>query len=173
MERTMTIRYIPRKSDYIRASRALALKTRTFLVFAGVIGLILVGSAVVLASPAIGNGLWRNIGLIGLTVSVFYALYFFIVIPYQLSKAFKTKEHMRMAREITFTGEEVRMTIDDRTIALGWESIQKAIDGGDFYLLINKGEERIYPFVPARAFDNERMQAAFLDLLKTKSIPMI
>lgn len=173
METPLIIVYTPQRSDYIRASRALAMKTRTFQVLGGIILLVIILSALVLASPWIGNSTWNTAAFIGLLVGMFYVLFYLIVIPFQLSKAYKTKDHMRMPRQISFTDMGIAMTMGDRTFELAWERVQKAIDGGDFYLLINKGETRIYPFVPRRAFKDENMHAAFLDLLQAKSIPMI
>ena len=164
------VRFTPEKNDYIRASRVLASKSTGFLVLAGVMILVMLGSAVILIFPSIGNAVWRNAASITLLVGVFYIIYYLALIPLQLSRAYQKNETMRTERTIIFSDAHVMLTIGDQSRNMRWENIQKAVDGGDFYLLLYKGEEEIYPFVPKASFADQAAQEAFLALLEAKSI---
>jgi len=164
------VRFTPEKNDYIRASRTLAAKSPGFLILAGVMMLVMLGSAVILVVPSIGNAAWRNAASITMLVGLFYIIYYLALIPFQLSRAYKKNDYMRTERTITFSDASVMLTIGDQSRELQWENFQKTVDGDDFYLLLYKGEEEIYPFVPKDSFADQAAQDAFLALLETKSI---
>ena len=64
------------------------------------------------------------------------------------------------------------MEVGDRSTTFDWENFQKVIDGGDFFLMIYKAQQRIYPFIPKAALKDEGALDAYLDLLQEKSIPV-
>lgn len=172
MDLPIHVRYTPEKKDYVRASRVLARNTPGFVVIALVILLAITAAAFILIFPGIGNATWRNIALVVLLVGAFYVIYYFVFIPLQLSRAYKTNPYLQKEREFTFAEEQVIMGIGDKVTHLDWEHFQKVIDGGSFYLLIYQAEERVYPFVPKDAFEDQKGHDAFLQLLESKSIPM-
>lgn len=170
MTETLTISYTPVKEDYIRASRTLAKKTPGFLILAIILGLVMVASAVVLLVPSLGDDTWRNFAFIGLLVGVFYVVYYLAFIPWQLSKAYKSNAYLQKMRTLSFSDQGVMMRIGDRQTALDWTRIEKVITGDDFYLMTVGGEERIYPFIPFRAFEAEDSKRQFLALLHAHEI---
>ena len=172
MELPIHLRYTPEKKDYVRASRVLARNTPGFMVIAVVILLAMTAAAVILLIPGVENATWRNVALVVLLVGAFYIIYYFVFIPLQLYKAYKTNPYLQKEREFTFTDEQIIMEIDDKVTQLDWDHFQKVIDGGSFYLLIYQAEERVYPFVPKDAFEDQRAHDAFLQLLESKSVPM-
>jgi len=170
MDTKIQIRYTPEKSDYIRASRALGMKSTGFLILAGIVILSVIGAAIVLIFPSIGGGQWKSIAVAVLLVGLFYIVYYFAIIPFQLSQSYKSNDYLRMKRELVFTDEKVMMTIKDKSSDLSWDNFTEVIDGGDFYLMIYKDKQRVYPLVPYRAFENSESQEQFLRLLESKSI---
>lgn len=173
MESPIIIRYLPEKKDYIHASRALAMKTTSFLILAAVTILSVIAAAAVIVAPAIGNANWRNAAIIVLLVGLSYIAYYFILIPLQLSSAYKKHAYLQMEREYTFDDKQVLMKIGDLSTELQWENFQKVIDHRGFYLLVYNAGERVYPFIPGRAFEEKSSQALFRALLKEKSIPVV
>lgn len=98
MEEPLLIRYIPEKDDYLQASRALAYKSTAFKVLAAVILVAMLAALVVLIFPGIGNPTWESIALILVVVGAFYIVYYFVIIPFQFSRAFKKNEYLRQER---------------------------------------------------------------------------
>ncbi len=172
MDLPIEIRYTPEKKDYVRASRVLARHTPGFLIIGAVILSVMVIAAVILILPEIGNATWRNIALVVLLVGAFYVVYYFVFIPLQLSKAYKTNEYLQMERKFIFTEERVLMEIGDKATEFKWENFQKVIEGGGFYLMIFQAEERVYPFIPKDAFEDQELQDSFRQLLAHQSIPL-
>lgn len=172
METKLTLHYTPAKRDYVRASRALAMKSSWFLILAVMILLVLAGSAVILVSPGFGGETLRNIALITFLVCLVYAGYFIFIIPIQLGKAFKTNEHLQQERILSFHDDHLHMRIGTGSVELPWENLQRVVDGGKYYLLIFEGDEKVFPFIPKRAFD-ESTREAFLEFFHAKSILVI
>ena len=173
MEPRLTIRFTPEKHDYVRASRTLAQKSPWFLFLAGLILLAVIGSALLVIFPGLGGENLRSIAQIVLLVGVVYLLYYLFLIPWQLGRAFKANEHLRLERTLSFFDTHLRMGFGERGVDLAWENLQKVVDGGDYYLMIFKGDQLVYPFIPGRAVpdahDREALQAFFGE----KSIPVI
>ncbi len=172
MEKELVFTFQPEKKDYIKASRTLALKTTSFMIVGILIFLVVIASVVVLLVPGLGDASWRSAALVGLAMGAFYIFNFWLIIPYQLSNAFKRNENLRKARTITLSESEVRMQVGERNIEFPWENFQRVIEKDGFYLMIYKAEERIYPFLPARAFESKTSQEAFLALLDKKDLPI-
>lgn len=172
MDLPIEIRYTPKRKDYVHASRVLARHTPGFLIIATVILLVMAIAVVILIFPEVGNATWRNIALVALLVGAFYVVYYFLFIPLQLSKAYKTNEHLQMERKFIFTDERVLMEIGDNATEFKWENFQKVIEGDGYYLMIFQADERVYPFVPKDAFVDQEVQDSFLQLLAHQSIPL-
>jgi len=170
MDAPLVIRFTPDRKDYIRASRALAMKSTGFIIIAGTVILAMIAAAVVLIFPSIGTPVWRNTAFVVLLVGAFYILYFFAVIPWQLSRAYKASAYLQQSRELTFSESGVTMTIGEKTSNLLWENFKDVIDGNGFYLLIYEGENRVYPFIPKDAFTTEASEEAFRDVMAAKGI---
>jgi hypothetical protein len=64
------------------------------------------------------------------------------------------------------------MRVGDQTTDLLWDNFKEVIDGGGFYLLIYEGENRVYPFIPERAFTTGASEEALLAILAEKGIPL-
>jgi len=172
MEKELVFKFQPEKKDYIKASRTLALKTTSFLIIAILILLVVIASAVVLLVPGIGDASWRSAAFVGLAMGAFYIFNFWLIIPYQLSNAYKRNENLGKERTITLSDVEVTMQVGERMTKFAWENFQRVIERDDFYLMIYKAEERIYPFIPDRAIESESQRDSLLALLEEKSIPV-
>jgi hypothetical protein len=172
METLLKLRFTPNKQDYIRASRALARKTPAFIVLAAVIVLIMIGSAVILIVPSIGNATWTNVAVVSLLVGAFYLVYYFLVIPMQLSRSYKSNAYLQTERVFFFNDDHVTMHVGEKTSELHWENFEKVIDGKELYLIIYKAEERVYPFITKRAFKDEASEISFRQIFKEKSISL-
>ena len=157
----------------MRASRTLAQKSPWFLVLAGLILLAVIGSALLLIFPGLGGENLRSIAQIVLMAGVVYLLYYLFLIPWQLGRAYQANEHLRLERTLTFFDSHLRMVFGDRGVDLPWENLQKVVDGGDYYLMMFKGEQLVYPFIPARAFLDTHDRDALLAFFREKSIPVI
>lgn len=173
MKPILTLRYEPEKGDYISAARILARNSPGFMIVAGVILFAMAGSAAVLVFPEIGGEALRNIATIIFLFSLVYVLYFLFLIPFQLSRSYKANAHLRNERQLTFFESHLLMSMGQQSIELPWEGIKRVVDGGTYYLLIFQGDEKIYPFIPGRAFKDEKEKQAFLVFLQSKSIPVI
>ncbi len=172
MQDSLDIHYIPEEKDYIRASRTLASKTTTFWILVGVILVVMLGSAAVLIFPMVGNAAWNNAAVVALLVSAFYVIYYLIFIPWQLKRAYKSNEYLQKERKFHFSGAGVVMRIGDKGSDLAWENFTRVIDAGDFYLLLYEAEDKIYPFIPKDAFEDDGSEEAFLAFLNEKSVPV-
>lgn len=172
MEPKLTLYYTPTQRDYVRASRALAMKSSWFLIIAVIILAVLAGSAVILVNPGIGGPTMRNAALITFLVCLVYVVYFIFLIPIQLGKAYKTNEHLRQERILSFYDDHLHMRIGTGGVELPWKNLQRVVDGQNYTLLIFEGEQKVFPFIPKRAFD-EGSKPAFLAFFQSKSIPVI
>ena len=172
MEKELVFTYQPEKQDYINASRILAVKTPSFLVVGALILLVVAASIVVLAVPNLGDPSWRSAAFVGVAMGAFYILNFWLIMPYQLSNAYKRNENLRKERILRIKDSKVTLQIGDQTNEFSWEHFQKVLERSGFYLLIYRAEQRIYPFLPARAFMDETMKKDFLTLLEEKGIPI-
>jgi len=172
MERTINVQFTPEKKDYVRATRVLARKSPGFMVMAVILAVTVVASAVVMFVPGVGDPSWDSIALVILMVGAFYLLYFIAIVPFQFTQSYKKNKYLKLERKFTISDEEMVMEVGDRSTTFDWENFQKVIDGGDFFLMLYKEQERIYPFLPKEAFESKSDLDAYLDLLQEKSIPL-
>lgn len=172
MQKELVFTYQPEKEDYIKASRTLALKTTSYIIVAVLIILVIIVSAVVLIFPAIGDASWRSAAFVGLAMGAFYILNFWLIIPYQLSNAYKRNENLRKTRTLKIRDDGVTMQIGERASEFSWENFQRVIENGGFYMMIYKADQRVYPFIPKRAFTGAAQMEDFLSALEEKSIPV-
>jgi hypothetical protein len=172
MEKELILTYQPEKEDYIKASRTLAMNTTSFILVGLLIFFVVIASVVVLFVPAIGSGSWRSTAFVGLAMGAFFIVNFWLIIPYQLSKAYKQNENLRKERKLVINDAGVRMQIGERATDFPWENFQRVVEHDRFYLMIYKAEERVYPFIPQRAFENESSEEDFRAVLKNRAIPV-
>jgi hypothetical protein len=172
MQDSLEIRYTPEEKDYIRASRTLATRATAFWILAAVIGVVTLAAGAVLVFPGLGRPEWRNVAVVLLLVGAFYVIYYLVFIPWQLKRAYKSNEYLQRERKLRFSKNSVVMQIGDRGSDMAWEHFTRVIDAGDFYLLLYEAEDKIYPFIPKAAFEDEEAEAYFLALLAEKSIPV-
>lgn len=172
MAEPFQLRFTPEKKDYIQASRTLAGRMLTFQLLAGLILIILAGSLLILIVPSIVGPAWRNVAWVALLVSGFYVLYFYLFIPWQLARTYQSNEYLKAERIFNFQANQIMMKVGDKSSELSWEHFEKVIEGKDLYLLIYKADQRIYPFLPKRAFTEANSEAAFKHILAEKSIPL-
>jgi hypothetical protein len=172
MKKELVFTFQPQKKDYIKASRTLALKTPSFMIIGILILLVVIASVVVLIVPTIGNPTWRSAAFVGLAMGAFYIINFWLIIPYQLSNAFKRNENLRLERTLSVSDAGVAMQVGERSTQFSWENFQMVISSDGFYLMIYKADERIYPFIPKRAFEGATTKGDFLAVLEDKMIPV-
>ncbi len=172
MEQQLTLRYTPEKQDYVRASRTLALKSSWFVYLAVVVLLVLAVSGFILANPGIIGPTIRNIAMILFMVCLVYVIYFILIIPIQLAKAYKTTEHLRQERILIFWDDHLQMHIGEDSVLLPWEDLRRVVAGKKYYLLIFEAEQKVFPFIPKRGLDDGDRQV-FLEFFQSKSIPVI
>lgn len=171
MENTpLTIKYIPEAQDYVRASRALAKKSTSFIVMAVLLIVAMIAAVVILLLPSVGEENWDNIAMIFLVVGVFYIVYFFAVIPWQLKRAYKKNEHLQVERSFILKDESIGVRVGNEGTELNLENLEKVVDNDDLFLLVYKDNRKLYFFIPERAFSEEVTEETFLDYLKEKSI---
>ena len=171
MENTpLTIKYHPEAKDYVRASRALALKSISFIAMAVLLIISMIAAAVILLIPSLGDQNWDNIALILLVVGVFYIIYYFVVIPWQLKRAYKKNEHLQVERQFILKDEAIGVKVGQEGTELNLENLQKVVNADDLFLLIYKDKQKLYFFIPKQAFTEDVTEEAFLDYLEAKSI---
>lgn len=168
----LTIKYLPEAKDYIRASRALAKKSTSFIIMAVLLILAMIAAAVILLFPSVGDQNWNNIALILLVVGVFYILYFFAVIPWQLNRAYKKNEHLQVERQFILKDDTIGVKVGDEGTELNLDYLEKVVDAQDLYLMIYKNKQKLYFFIPNRAFSEEDTEKVFLEYLEEKSIKL-
>ena len=173
MEPILTLSYTPEKQDYIRASRVLSKKSPWFLILAAIIILLIMGSGIVLLFPGLAGASIQSAAPFMLIAGLVYLLYIFFLIPMQLSKAYQDKSHLRMARTMRFYPSQVMMEIGDQSVNLPLENLSRVIDGGEYCLMLFRGDEQVFPFIPARAFENPEDKDRLLDFFRAQSIPVI
>jgi hypothetical protein len=167
------IEYTPEKNDYIQASKVLAKKTPSFRILAGIILLVAATSIVILFIPSLRYTGWLNVATVTLLVCAFYIFYYLVLIPYQLSRSYQRSDSLKMNRRFTLGDEHVLMEIGENSSILPWEKFQKVMEGKEIYLLVFMDENRIYPLLPKRSFPDEATRDAFLNLIKSKSVPLV
>jgi hypothetical protein len=172
MEDRLVIQYSLKPKDYIRASRALAMKTRGFVLIGIFVILVMLVSAVILLIPSIAGTQWRGIAMIILLMGAFYFIYILAIVPMQLTRAYKDVEHMKKERKFFFSDSGVTVQIENQASTIAWGKIQKAVKGNGLYLLVCIADQKVYPIIPERAFETEEVKAQFLDMLKEKHIPV-
>jgi len=172
VEPRLTLRYTPEKRDYVRASRTLAMKSSWFLILAVLILLVLTGSAVILLNTDFGGPALRNVALILFLACLVYVIYFLFLIPIQLGKAFQANQHLQMERILVFGDAHLEMKIGEGSVELPWKDLKRVVDGENYTLLIFEGDQKVFPFIPKYAF-NDRTKQAFLDFIRSKTIPVI
>ncbi len=172
MTENLELRFIPEKKDYIAASRILAWRTSLFLVFGLMIVVVMVAALVLLLIPGLANPAWKNASIVALLVGAFYIIYFLVFIPLQLSRAFQSNAYLQKERRFIFSDDSITMVVGDKRSDLLWENVQKVIDGRDHYLLLYIAKERVYPFIPKRAFSESDAEQAFRACVEEKSVPI-
>lgn len=170
MEPKLEITYKPEKKDYVLASRTLARKTKLFLILAIVLTLGMIASIVILLVPSLQTPFVRNTAVVVLWVGVFYILYYFVLIPFQLNRVYKKNEFMQMDRYFTFTDDHLKMSIGEKSTELEWEHLKRVVYNDGLYLMVYKKDSPVYPFIHERAFADEAEKEAFVNLLKEKAI---
>jgi hypothetical protein len=168
----LTIKYIPEAKDYVRASRALAKKSTSFIIMAVLLVLAMAAAAVILLVPSVGEESWDNIAMILLVVGAFYIVYFFVVIPWQLKRAYKKNEHLQVERQFILKDESIGVRVGSEGTELNLDYLEKVVEVDDLYLMIYKDKQKLYFFIPERAFTKEVSEKAFVDYLQDKSISM-
>ena len=168
----LTIKYLPEARDYVRASRALAKKSTSFIIMAVLLILAMAAAAVILLLPSVGEENWDNIALILLVVGVFYIIYFFAVIPWQLRRAYKKNDHLQVERQFVLKEDVIGIKVGEEGTELELDKIEKVVDTDDLYLLIYKNKQKLYFFIPDRAFSAEASEESFLAYLEEKSIKL-
>jgi hypothetical protein len=173
MENTpLTIKYRPEAQDYVRASRALAKKSTSFIIMAVLLIVAMIAAAVILLIPTIGEESWDNIAVILLVVGAFYIVYFFVVIPWQLKRAYKKNEHLQVERQFILKDESIGVRVGKEETELDLEHLEKVVDVDDLYLMIYKDKQKLYFFIPRRAFTEDVTEEAFVEYLREKSISL-
>ncbi len=173
METPIKIRFSPERKEYIQASRLLAGKTQSFLIMAGMMGLLTIVSIVILALPSQTPSTWQNIAAIVCLVSGFFLIYYVVFIPFQLMRSYKKDPFLRETRILTFGDKKVRMTIGEKSMDMDWEDVHRVIQSRHLFLMIYKGDEDIYPFIPKRAFEDQSQLETFLQVLEKNTIPLV
>ncbi len=173
MEPILTLQYTPEKRDYVRASRVLARKSPWFLIVGAVILVAMLGAAVILILPGVGSDGLRQTAPVVLVASLGYALYFLLLIPIQLGRAYQSNPHLRMPRILTFFDSHLEMRIGEQSVELPWAILQQVIDGGDYLLMLFKGDQQVFTFIPNRAVDDGLTRQVVIGFFKAKSIPVI
>lgn len=168
----LQIQFVPKREDYIAASRLLAAKTPLFLVLAVVTIVIVVGSLVGLVFQLFTDPLWQNVALVSLVIGAFYMVYYFFLIPAQLSKTVKKNETLQLERKFTFSETAVDLMVGQQNSRMPWEHFKHVLAGKNFYVLVYEEEKKVYPFLPKGAFADSAEETAFLDLLKEHNIPL-
>ena len=166
----LTISYNPEAKDYVRASRALAMKSTSFIVMAVLLIVAMIAAAVILLLPSVGDQSWNNIAMILIVVGFFYIIYYFAVIPWQLKRAYKKNEHLQGERQFVLNDVNIQVKVGSEGTTLNLENLQKVVDAGDLYLLIYKDKQKFYFFIPQRAFNEDVTEKDFLNYLDEKSI---
>ncbi len=172
MDAPLVIRFTPDRKDYIRASRTLAMKSMGFIIIGSILVFLMIAAAVVLIVPGLVSPIFRNVAFVVLLIGAFNILYFLVVIPWQLSRTYKSNDFLQKSRMFTFSESGVAMDVGGRTSNLLWDNFEHVIDSAEFYLLIYKGENRVYPFIPKRAFSTEASEDAFRAAMEEKGIPI-
>jgi hypothetical protein len=172
MESPLEFRFKPEKSDYVQASRALANKTPMFIVLAVVTLIIMIGSVIVLVVPTVGNPTWNSVAIVSLIVGAFYLVYYFLLIPLQLGGTYKKNEYLQKERVMTISDENITMKVADRRSELAWDNFEKVLDCKNLYLMIYKADQRVYPFIPKRAFTEPGSEDAFRKSFVDHDIPI-
>lgn len=171
MENTpLTIKYHPEAQDYVRASRALAKKSTSFIIMAVLLIVAMIAAAVILLIPSVGEESWDNIAVILLVVGAFYIVYFFAVIPWQLKQAYKKNEHLQVERQFILKDESIGVRVGNEGTELSLDHLEKVVDVDNLYLMIYKDKQKLYFFIPDRAFSEEVSEKVFVDYLREKSI---
>lgn len=172
MQKEMILTYLPEKKDYIKASRTLALKTTSFIIIGLLIFIVAVASVLVLIVPDLSAGSLRSAAFLGLALGAFFIINFWLIIPYQLSKAFKSNETLRKERRLNINDSGLTMHIGENADEFSWDKFQRVIENDGFYLMIYQADEPVYPFIPKRAFEKTGSKEDFLAFLEEKAIPV-
>lgn len=168
----LEIKFTPKREDYIQASRLMAAKTPLFIVLAAVTILIVAGSLVGLVFQLFTDPTWQNVALVSLLIGAFYLVYYFFLIPAQLTKTIKKNETLQMDRKFTFGETEVDLMVGKQTSRMSWEHFTHVMAGRKVYVLVYEEVKKVYPFLPKRAFADLAEEETFLDMLKEHNIPV-
>ena len=168
----LEIKFTPRREDYIQASRLLAAKTPLFIILAAVTIVIVLGSLVGLALSLFTDPVWQNVALVSLVIGAFYLVYYFFLIPAQLTKTIKKNEVLLKDRKFTFGETAVDLLLGDQTSTMPWEHFTHVMAGKKLYVMVYEETKKVYPFLPKSAFADLAEEETFLDLLKEHQIPV-
>ena len=108
-----------------------------------------------------------------LIAGLIYLAYIFFLIPMQLSKAYQTKPHLSMTRSMAFYEQHLMIRMGEQSVNLPWEHLEKVIDDGDYFLMLFRGDEQVFPFIPGRAFTNLSDREALLNFFRAHGITVI
>jgi hypothetical protein len=168
----LEIKFTPKREDYIQASRLLAAKTPLFIVLAVLTILVVAGSLVGLALQLFTDPVWNNVALVSLVIGVFYLVYYFFLIPAQLSRTIKKNEALQKDRKFIFGETEVDLMIGNQSSRMPWEHFTHVMAGKKLYVMVYEEAKKVYPFLPKSAFADLAEEETFLDMLKEHNIPL-
>ena len=81
-------------------------------------------------------------------------------------------QEIAMVMQDPFTSLNPMMRVGDQTSQLSWGNIERLIEGRTHYLIFYSGDEKMYPFIPKRAFSLQASEARLKRIFEERDIPV-
>jgi hypothetical protein len=158
----LTLHFTPEKNDYIQVLRIFFLHQTGSRISLGFLVIIFAYMAYSIATSAVTPSIFEIILLIFPPVFVLYIL---IVQPRGMAD--KAMANEQLAAETTWElGEQgIDMSTSFGSTHLNWEDLSRLVTTKEYYLLLLKGNQRAFRFLPRRVFASPQDQDTFLNLV--------
>ncbi|NJD58672.1 MAG: hypothetical protein C3F13_18020 [Anaerolineales bacterium] len=159
---TLTLHYTPEKNDYIQVLRIFFLHQTGSRISLGFLVIIFVYMLYNVATSAVTVSIFEIILLLFPPVFVAYILF---VQPRGIAD--KAMANEQLAAETTWElGEQgVDISTSFGSTHLNWEDFSRMVTTKEYYLLLIKGNQRTFRFLPRKVFTSPQEQDTFLSLV--------
>lgn len=164
MDRSMTLRYTPVQKDYENVLRQFFWQRKGTKVSVAVMiiafGLVLYLILTKDAQPTIFELMW-------LLMPPFFVAFVFLLQPKRIAK--QAAQNEQLVTEATWELGDTGVRISSRfgSLLLEWQSLDKLVKTGDYYLLLSKANKNAFRFVPRRAFTSPEDESSFVKAVES------
>ncbi len=162
MNQPITVRFTPSQDDYARVLRLFFWQRTSMrislVILALAFGMIVYTTLSQPSTPSIFQIVW-------LLLPPLFVIYVFLIQPRRMaSQAIRNEQ---LVSEATWQVSNSGVDITNRfgTTKLEWDTLDRLVRTGEYYLLLSKVNRNAFRFIPLRAFPSQAEKDQFIELV--------